>query len=95
MFALATLIATAALIRPGMMASTCSDGPSRAAISMSDVPSIIVGGGRIGSALRDLGVAGDVLLRRGDPFPTQPESGPIYVTTRAGRGLEGGHPAVF
>ena len=47
-----------------------------------DVPSIIVGGGRIGSALKDLGMEGDVLLKRGDPFPASPATGPIYVTTR-------------
>ena len=48
----------------------------------ADVPSIIVGGGRIGSALADLGMEGDVVMRRGDPFPSEPTSGPIYVTTR-------------
>ncbi len=48
----------------------------------ADVPSIIVGGGRIGSTLKGLGVPGDVLLRRGDPFPAEPTTGPIYVTTR-------------
>jgi len=49
---------------------------------MADVPSIIVGGGRIGSLLADLGVEGDTVLRRGDAFPEAPAAGPIYVTTR-------------
>lgn len=48
----------------------------------ADVPSIIVGGGRIGNALKDIGVDGDVLLKRGEPIPATPSSGPIYVCTR-------------
>ena len=46
-------------------------------------PAIIVGGGRIGSLLYDLGGGcGDVLMKRDDPFPTSPSEGPIYVCTR-------------
>jgi hypothetical protein len=48
----------------------------------TDVPSIIFGGGRIGSCLADLGMEGDVVLRRGDAFPAEPTEGPIYITTR-------------
>merc|ERR1719217_1047226 len=48
----------------------------------ADVPSVIVGGGRIGNALREMGVPGDVVLKRGDPIPTEPATGPIYVSTR-------------
>eukprot|EP00427_Karlodinium_veneficum_P006855 CAMPEP_0169176114 /NCGR_PEP_ID=MMETSP1015-20121227/65656_1 /TAXON_ID=342587 /ORGANISM="Karlodinium micrum, Strain CCMP2283" /LENGTH=364 /DNA_ID=CAMNT_0009250517 /DNA_START=157 /DNA_END=1251 /DNA_ORIENTATION=+ len=52
-------------------------------VAMSaDRPSIIIGGGRIGSMLASLGGDGDVVVRRGDPFPSSPETGPIYVTTR-------------
>jgi len=47
-----------------------------------DVPSIIVGGGRIGSALLDMGVEGDMLLKRDQAFPESPTEGPIYVCTR-------------
>ena len=57
----------------------------RAAVSMSaDVPSVIVGGGRIGGLLAGaLGTAGDAVMRRGEPFPADaPASGPIYVCTR-------------
>mmetsp|Transcript_71146 Transcript_71146/g.123405 ORF Transcript_71146/g.123405 Transcript_71146/m.123405 type:complete len:326 (-) Transcript_71146:120-1097(-) len=48
----------------------------------ADVPSIIVGGGRIGSLLASIGVDGDAVMKRGDPFPESPATGPIYVTTR-------------
>jgi len=48
----------------------------------TDVPSIIVGGGRIGSTLAKLGCEGDTVMRRGDSFPATPTSGPIYVCTR-------------
>jgi len=48
----------------------------------TDVPSIIVGGGRIGSLLADLGVEGDAVLTRSMPFPSSPAEGPIYVCTR-------------
>eukprot|EP00747_Dinoflagellata_sp_TGD_P210135 gnl/TRDRNA2_/TRDRNA2_83455_c0_seq1.p1 gnl/TRDRNA2_/TRDRNA2_83455_c0~~gnl/TRDRNA2_/TRDRNA2_83455_c0_seq1.p1 ORF type:complete len:372 (-),score=75.30 gnl/TRDRNA2_/TRDRNA2_83455_c0_seq1:45-1160(-) len=50
--------------------------------SGADCPSIIVGGGRIGSMLASLGGDGDAVMKRGDPFPSSPETGPIYVTTR-------------
>ena len=46
----------------------------------ADVPSIIVGGGRIGSTLASFGDS--VILKRGEPFPAEPASGPIYVCTR-------------
>ena len=49
---------------------------------MLDVPSIIIGGGRIGSALSDMGVPGDVVVRRGEPIPLEPATGPIYISTR-------------
>ena len=29
-----------------------------------------------------VGVAGDVVLKRGDPIPAEPATGPIYVSTR-------------
>jgi hypothetical protein len=47
-----------------------------------DVPSIIIGGGRIGNLLLDLGMPGDVLVRRGEPISETPSHGPIYVCTR-------------
>jgi len=48
----------------------------------ADVPSIIVGGGRIGSLLLELGVEGDAMVKRGDRIPESPQTGPIYVCTR-------------
>ena len=51
-----------------------------ASMAAADVPSIVVGGGRIGSMLASIGES--VLLKRGDPFPAEPASGPIYVCTR-------------
>jgi hypothetical protein len=47
---------------------------------MADVPSIVLGGGRIGTMLASLGES--VLLKRGEAFPAEPASGPIYVCTR-------------
>jgi len=44
-------------------------------------PAIIVGGGRVGGALMDMGNGDDVLVKRGDAIPASPP-GPIYVCTR-------------
>eukprot|EP00324_Dicrateria_rotunda_P005664 CAMPEP_0206170098 /NCGR_PEP_ID=MMETSP1474-20131121/37776_1 /ASSEMBLY_ACC=CAM_ASM_001110 /TAXON_ID=97495 /ORGANISM="Imantonia sp., Strain RCC918" /LENGTH=289 /DNA_ID=CAMNT_0053576561 /DNA_START=82 /DNA_END=948 /DNA_ORIENTATION=- len=48
----------------------------------TDVPSIIYGGGRIGSLLKEIGCEGDAVVKRGEPFPAEPAQGPIYVATR-------------
>lgn len=45
------------------------------------VPAVIVGGGRVGRALQDMGSGGDVLVKRGEPVPADFE-GPILVCTR-------------
>jgi hypothetical protein len=46
-------------------------------------PAIIIGGGRVGKALFDMGEnKGDVVLRREDEFPKIPKEGPIFVCTR-------------
>jgi hypothetical protein len=44
-------------------------------------PAIIVGGGRVGGALMDMGNGDDVLVKRGDAIPMTPP-GPIFVCTR-------------
>lgn len=44
-------------------------------------PAIIVGGGRVGRALQDLGNGDDVLVKRGEPVPID-FVGPILVCTR-------------
>ncbi|XP_058734353.1 uncharacterized protein LOC131606089 [Vicia villosa] len=45
------------------------------------VPAVIVGGGRVGKALQDMGEGQDVLVKRGDSIPLDFE-GPILVCTR-------------
>lgn len=45
------------------------------------VPAVIVGGGRVGRALQDMGGGGDVLVKRGEPVPSNFE-GPILICTR-------------
>lgn len=45
------------------------------------VPAVIVGGGRVGRALQDMGSGEDLLVERGDPVPLDFE-GPILVCTR-------------
>ena len=36
----------------------------------SVAPAIIIGGGRVGQALREMGPEGDVVVRRGEAFPS-------------------------
>lgn len=43
---------------------------------------VIIGGGRVGEALFGMGFGKDVIVRRGDAFPADNTSGPIYVCTR-------------
>lgn len=74
---LLVLSSCAALHMTSAHATRCAE-PNMSA----DLPSIIVGGGRIGLLLADLGVPGDTVMRRGDPFPELPSEGPIYVSTR-------------
>lgn len=45
------------------------------------VPAVIVGGGRVGRALQDLGNGEDLLVKRGEPVPLD-FNGPILVCTR-------------
>lgn len=45
------------------------------------VPAVIVGGGRVGKALNDMGSGDDLLVKRGEPVPLDFE-GPIMVCTR-------------
>ena len=52
------------------------------ASSIKVEPAIIIGGGRVGQALFDMGVEGDVILKRDEEFPSSPSSGPIFVCTR-------------
>jgi len=45
-------------------------------------PAVIIGGGRVGEALLNMGIGRDTMVRRGDPFPADAPPGPIYVCTR-------------
>ena len=45
-------------------------------------PAIIIGGGRIGGLLRELGCEGDVVVGRGEALPAEPCAGPIFICTR-------------
>ncbi|KAI4387095.1 hypothetical protein MLD38_004953 [Melastoma candidum] len=54
---------------------------SAAATTTRVVPAVIVGGGRVGRALQDMGEGRDVLVKRGEPVPSDFE-GPILVCTR-------------
>ncbi|KAI3766139.1 hypothetical protein L2E82_16189 [Cichorium intybus] len=55
---------------------------SMAAITTTKViPSIIVGGGRVGQALHQMGAGEDLLVKRGEPVPID-FPGPILVCTR-------------
>lgn len=45
------------------------------------IPSIIVGGGRVGKALQQMGAGEDLLVKRGEPVPID-FPGPILVCTR-------------
>ena len=45
------------------------------------VPAVIVGGGRVGRALQDMGSGDDLLVKRGEPVPLD-FAGPILVCTR-------------
>ena len=66
----AVLSARARLDRASRSARASRGAVLPRAMASSDVgPAIIVGNGRVGNALRDMGPAGDVIVKRGDPFP--------------------------
>ncbi|EPS69284.1 hypothetical protein M569_05481 [Genlisea aurea] len=53
----------------------------RASAMANPTPAVIVGGGRVGRALRDMGGGDDVLIGRGESVPVD-FAGPIFVCTR-------------
>ena len=65
-----------------LLIATSTTEAFSAAAATGTTPSIIVGGGRIGSLLKELGTDADVVVKRGEPIPSEPSSGPIYVCTR-------------
>ncbi|KAG5523196.1 hypothetical protein RHGRI_035122 [Rhododendron griersonianum] len=58
-----------------------SSSPTTMAAAAKVVPAVIVGGGRVGRALQEMGNGDDVLVRRGEPVPLD-FAGPILVCTR-------------
>ncbi|XP_030461638.1 uncharacterized protein LOC115681732 [Syzygium oleosum] len=84
-----TLSSASSWARLSRAASAAS--PPRTAAAMSSaaaaaaatrvLPAVIVGGGRVGRALQEMGSGSDVLVRRGEPVPSDFE-GPILVCTR-------------
>jgi len=56
--------------------------PEPAPLEPLVTPAVVVGGGRVGEALVNMGDGNDILLRRGDPFPEDAPEGPIFVCTR-------------
>ena len=58
-------------------------GKSAAAGKVKVQPIVVVGAGRVGQALEEMGNGEDIVLRRGDPFPTDlKDRCPIVVCTR-------------
>uniref|UniRef100_A0A7S1BEL7 Uncharacterized protein n=1 Tax=Corethron hystrix TaxID=216773 RepID=A0A7S1BEL7_9STRA len=72
-----TLNVIASIVMKSIRCSALADAPPSGTL-----PSIIIGGGRIGGLLRDLGTDADVVVHRGEVVPDAPSSGPIYVCTR-------------
>ncbi|XP_065865251.1 uncharacterized protein [Euphorbia lathyris] len=55
--------------------------PGSTATAAKVAPAVIVGGGRVGKALQEMGSGQDLLVKRGEPVPLDFE-GPILVCTR-------------
>ncbi|XP_051119379.1 uncharacterized protein LOC127243418 [Andrographis paniculata] len=62
-------------------ASLLNENSPMAATAEKVVPAVIVGGGRVGKALQDMGGGSDVLVKRGESVPLD-FPGPILVCTR-------------
>jgi len=52
-----------------------------AAVQESVIPSVIIGAGRVGQALQNMGTGKDIIVRRGEKVPEN-FPGPIFVCTR-------------
>ncbi|KAI6689796.1 hypothetical protein NL676_026624 [Syzygium grande] len=77
----ARLSRAASAASPPRTASAAAMSSAAAAAATRVVPAVIVGGGRVGRALQEMGSGSDVLVRRGEPVPSDFE-GPILVCTR-------------
>ncbi|KAI5062296.1 hypothetical protein GOP47_0022835 [Adiantum capillus-veneris] len=68
-------------VTPKIVKRNSSSSSSRASMEQAMVPAVIVGGGRVGSALEKMGGGKDIIVRRGENVPLD-SSGPIFVCTR-------------
>ncbi|XP_073134405.1 uncharacterized protein [Henckelia pumila] len=83
------LSAYSSSLRPSRLNFTSKVSPAAAYFSISATmavekavaPAIIIGGGRVGRALQDMGGGEDVLVKRGESVPVD-FKGPILVCTR-------------
>ncbi|CAM8877401.1 hypothetical protein QQ045_021006 [Rhodiola kirilowii] len=76
-------MAAAAVVVSSLVIARSSSVRFRAtmATKINVVPAVIVGGGRVGKALQDMGTGNDVLVKRGQQVPLD-FHGPILVCTR-------------
>lgn len=68
-------------VRTFKLGASASRSAVMASTATKVIPSIIVGGGRVGKALQDMGNGDDVLIKRGESVPLD-FPGPIFVCTR-------------
>ncbi|WVY90375.1 hypothetical protein V8G54_035889 [Vigna mungo] len=74
-FSISPTTITTSRFRLSAMAAAATTRPTKV------TPAVIVGGGRVGRALQDMGTGEDLLVRRGESVPLDFE-GPIFVCTR-------------
>lgn len=58
------------------------DLPEPPPLQEGNRPAVIIGNGRMGEAVRRMGIGEDIVVKRGEPFPKDAAPGPIYVCTR-------------
>lgn len=89
LFAVTSSVSTRFSLLPPSKSLKLSAPSARLAVPMAAMattakkvaPAVIVGGGRVGQALQEMGSGDDVLVKRGEPVPVDFE-GPILVCTR-------------
>ncbi|KAG2268519.1 hypothetical protein Bca4012_070714 [Brassica carinata] len=68
-------------LKPSAPSARLAVPMAMAASAKKVAPAVIVGGGRVGRALQEMGSGGDLLVKRGEAVPVDFE-GPILVCTR-------------
>lgn len=68
-------------LRSFKIVASLSNSTAMASTATKVIPAIIIGGGRVGRALQDMGNGDDVLIKRGESVPID-FPGPILVCTR-------------